>query len=100
MDVEFRTRKLRRCFESSKEAACRWGAEVARRYVQRVTTLYDCESIDDLYKIPSFNFHPLKGNRDGQYAIDLNGQIRLIVCFPVGAKNTVRVEEVSKHYGD
>jgi plasmid maintenance system killer protein len=44
--------------------------------------------------------HPLKGARRGQHAIRLGERERLIVAFEDDAWTIVRVEEVSKHYGD
>ena len=58
-----------------------------------------------------FNFHPLKGKREGQYAIDIDGRksaYRLILQFD-GYNNEqifgtptliegIQIKEVSKHY--
>lgn len=100
MQVVFRTKQLKRCYEKHAAAARRWGGRVARRYVERINILSACESTDDLYKVPSFKFHPLKGDRKGQYALVLVGRVRLIVSFAGELPTVVYVEEVSKHYGD
>lgn len=100
MDVEFRTKKLRECFEQHAQAQRAWGPEVARRYVERTGILYNVASIQDLGKLPSLHLHALHGNRKGQYALTLVGRWRLIVAFREGPPPIVRIEEVSKHYGD
>lgn len=100
MEVTFRTTKLRKCYESVKDAEREWGAEVARRYIQRVDTLYACKSKDDLYTIPSFKFHELSGDRRDEYAILLGYRSRLIVTFRDQVPQVVRVEGVSQHYGN
>lgn len=107
MEVEFKTRKLRRCYEDFKEAQRKWGDVVARRYIERVSILYQAKSIDDLFKIPPLRFHPLKGGRKGQYAMTLHDRTRMIVSLRKekveGSKKratVIRVEEVSEHYGD
>ncbi len=41
--------------------------------------------------------HPLAGRHKGHYAIDLHGRWRLIVSID---NETIRIEEVSNHYGD
>ncbi len=92
--------QLQRCYENSAVATRRWGAAVARRYVERVNILNACESVDDLYQMPSLRFHALKGDRAGQYALSLAERARLIVSFPEKGRKSVRVEEVSQHYGD
>jgi proteic killer suppression protein len=98
--VTFRTARLKRCYEKSEEAQRRWGGAVGRRYVERVNILYAAESVGDLYKMLSLQFHPLTGDRRGQYALTLVGRFRLIVSIPDDDWKAVRVEEVSKHYGD
>jgi proteic killer suppression protein len=50
--------------------------------------------------LPGLRFHALAGSREGQYAINLNGFYRLIVSLEGAELQIVRVEEVSKHYGD
>lgn len=100
MRVEFRTAQLRRCYERLAVGTRQWGKAVARRYVQRIGILNACETPDDLSKIPPLKFHPLKGDRQGQFAMVLQGRWRPIVSFPADPPKTVRVEEVSKHYGD
>jgi proteic killer suppression protein len=100
VQVKFRTRQLQRGYESHAEATRRWGAAVARRYVQRINDLYAAETVEDLYRIPPLRFHQLKGNRQGQYALSLTDRMRLIVSVTGEPTPTVWVEEVSKHYGD
>ena len=100
MQVRFRTRQLQRCYESIADATREWGAGVARRYVERVSILHTVETIEDLHRIPSFRFHPLKGNHRGEYALTLTDRMRLILTFVHRPTVIVWVEEVSKHYGD
>jgi proteic killer suppression protein len=100
MRLEFRTKLLERCYRSYQDATRQWGAAVARRYIQRLDTLYAASTIEDLYRIPPLRFHLLKGNRQGQYAVALTDRVRLIVS-PVGETGGIlRVEEVNTHYGD
>lgn len=95
--VKFSKRYLEKCYRKESEAIRRWGVDVGRKYINRVSTLYAVESIDDLYKIPQLKFHPLTGNRKGQYAISLTGRARLIVEFE--ENQIIIVEEVSpEHY--
>ena len=100
MEVLFRTQRLRECAASVKSARREYGPVVGERYVARVQLLYAAESDRDLYARPYLEFHPLKGARQGQYALTLIDRMRLIVTFHDDAMTIVRVEEVSKHYGD
>ncbi len=56
--------------------------------------------IEELMKSPVLGCHPLKGNRAGQYAVNITGFYRLILSFEGEMLEIVRIEEVSKHYGD
>lgn len=100
MQVEFRTTRLTECYQDSKKASQAWGDKVARRYIERVNILKAAKSADDLYKIVVLRFHPLKGGKKGQFSLTLIDRWRLVVMFLDEAKTIVRVEEVSKHYGD
>lgn len=98
MEVVFGSQELVKCYQESDRAIRRWGPDVGRRYIQRVNVLYAQKRFSDLYTIRSLRLHPLKREREGQYAITLLGRWRLVVV-PV-AEGKVRLEEVTQHYGD
>lgn len=100
MQVEFAARKLERCYRELTIARREWGERVARAYVRRVDTLYAAKDVRDLFALRALDMHPLKGERKGQYSIRLGDRERLIVTFADEELTIVRIEEVSKHYGD
>lgn len=100
MEVTFRMRHLERCYTEHKIAVLEFGAEVARRYVQRINVLQAAMSVDELRHLPGLRFHALSGNREGQYAVNLDGFHRLILTLQGTEMQVLRVEEVSKHYGN
>jgi plasmid maintenance system killer protein len=77
-----------------------WGEEVVRKYVQRVKILEAANSVDDLFKIPPLNFHPLAGDGNAQYSVVLLGRARLIATFEDLAMTIAWVEEVKTDDGD
>lgn len=91
---------MRECYEESKRAVQEWGNKIARRYVERINILKAAKSGDDLYKIAPLRVHALKGKKKGQYALTLIDRWRLVITFVDETKTIVRIEEVSKHYGD
>ena len=95
----FSSNHLQRCYEQSSEATRTWGADAARRYIQRVGILLDTRVFDELYTVRALRLHPLKGNREGQYAITLVGRWRLILTY-LPEEQAIRVDEVSNHYDD
>lgn len=100
LEVRFKTKKLQKQYENSSNAIKTYGMDVAKKYIQRVNILKSAKSFDDLYKIPQLKFHPLTGDRDGEFAIALTGFYRLIITNDGDAFDIAKIEEVSKHYGD
>ena len=100
MEVRFKTKRLQKQYENHKVAEKDYDKQVAKRYIQRVIILKSAKSFEDLYKIPQLKFHPLTGNRDGEFAISLTGFYRLIITNDGDAFDIAKIEEVSKHYDD
>ena len=100
MEIKFKTKKLQKQYENSKDAFKAYGEKVGKKYIQRITILKSAKSFDDLYKIPQLKFHPLTGNRNGEFAISLTGFYRLIITNDGDIFDIVKIEEVSKHYDD
>lgn len=100
MQVNFRTRKLCKQYESGKEAVKAYGPEVGRKYVQRINIIRQTRTLAELQALPGLRCHPLKGDRQGQWAVNLTGFVRLIFTFEDDELTVVCIEEVSKHYGD
>ena len=48
--------------------------------------------VEDLYQLVPLRFHPLTGDRRGQYALRLTGQMRMIVA--IEDERSLIVEEV------
>ena len=100
MEILFRTRKLERHFTKSAEAIKAFGKEAGRRYIQRLNIIAGARDLEELKAQPGLRCHELSGNRQGQYAVNLTGFYRLIFTLVDDRIDVIRVEEVSKHYGD
>ncbi len=100
MDVTFKTKKLQKQYEASREAERAYGTDVARKYIQRVGIIKQARDIDELCAMPGLRCHELKGDRKGQRAMNLTGFYRLIFTLTGKALNVAHIEEVSKHYDD
>lgn len=98
MKVKFRTRKLERCYQESSRAIREFGPQEARRYIERINIIKQARNLEELQSLPGLRCHPLKGNRSGQWAINLTGFCRLIFTLQGDELEIVRIEEVSKHY--
>jgi len=100
VQVAFRNNKLKKCYESYKQACRTWGDVVAKRYIQRINLIQAANDLTELCALPGLNGHPLKGSRKGEHAISLTGFYRLIFTLQGEQLEIVMLEEVSKHYGD
>lgn len=100
LDIKFRTRLLEKCYREHKEAAKKFGDQVARKYIQRIDIIKKTQDLVELKKLPSLRCHALTGDRQGQYAIKLTGFGRLIFTLEGEQLEIVCIEEVSKHYDD
>ena len=96
--MEFATRRLERCAFDLSRATREWGQPVALRYIQRTQLLIAANTLDEVQRVRSLRLHPLSGNRDGQWAMTLMGRWRLIL--ELIDRETIRIREVSAHYGD
>ena len=100
MEVIFRTNKLQKCYENYRQGCRAWGAEVAKKYIQRIDILQEASDMSEIGKLPGLSCHSLKGGREGQYGITIHGRWRLIFSLQGERAEVLCVEEVSKHYGD
>ncbi len=100
MIIKFRTKKLEKCFLESKQATKEFGLPVARKYIQRINLIKASKALHDIKKFHGLRCHPLKGDRIGQYAVNLTGFYRLIFTIEGETLSIVMIEEVSKHYDD
>ena len=98
MNLEFGNRRLRRCFEEEKEALRRWGPVVGRRYVERVNFILAATDWDDLFEFRFLGLHPLRGDRQGQFAARLTGRHRLIMR-PGVSGNEILIIDVEDYHG-
>lgn len=100
MEVQFRTQKLQKQYETFIKAEKAYGRVVARKYIQRINILKQAHNINEICALPALRCHPLKGNRQGQWAVKLTGFYRLIFTLEGKRLEIILIEEVSKHYDD
>ncbi len=73
---------------------------MARKYIQRVNIIKTAHDIEELKRLPGLRCHPLKGERLGQWAVNLTEYQRLIFTLEGDRLEIVRIEGVSKHHED
>jgi proteic killer suppression protein len=100
VEVTFATKKLEKCYLDHLQGCRAWGPEVGRKYIQRIDLMQEAADMAEVRKLPGLECHPLKGNRKGQFGVTLHGRWRIIFSLRGDKAMIIRVEEVSKHYGD
>jgi len=77
-----------------------WGPEVAKKYIQRIDLLQEASDMEEVKKLPGLDCHPLEGKRKHQFGMTIHGRWRLVISLQEAKAKVIRVEEVTKHYGD
>ena len=75
MEIGFRNSQLRRLCEEEKQATRRLGPDCARKLRGRLS---DLEAVACVTDLQAGRPHPLTGDREGQFALDLSGGYRLV----------------------
>lgn len=75
MEIRFKDGKIRELCEKQAVAIKKLGADCARKLQARLTELEAASRVTDLV---AGRPHALKGDRKGQYALDLAGGLRLV----------------------
>ncbi len=111
MHIEYGNKKTEEICTNLHTAKRKYPEKVAIKLMRAINFIENAESLQDVIRYGPFNFHDLKGDRKGQYAIDIDGRrgSYRIVLKPVDESSTdiyataksikiVLVWEVSKHY--
>ena len=98
MRIEFANNPLARRFQDESLAERAWSGKVARRYIMRVSLIQNTQEFDHLFTFPELHLHPLTGDRQGEWAITLQGRWRLII--ERREHESILIKEVTNHYDD
>lgn len=109
MDLTYKTKKLQNLCEDpkyNKELIKKYGSEVAKRLPQRIKELKAFDSLNDIPITSPFRRHKLTGDREGEFAINITNQYRLIfrqkenniIIEDLRSIKEIEIMEVSKHY--
>lgn len=97
MEILFKNKKLRETCEKQKIAQKKLGDKCARKLKARLADLEAAERVTELI---TGNPHPLKGDRLGQFALDLTGGWRLVFApandpIPLTGDNAIDWSQVT-----
>ncbi len=109
MELTYRNDKLQDICENpkfNKELVKKYGPEVAVKLPKRIKELKAFNSLNDVPASLPYRRHKLTGDRNGQFAICINNQYRLIfrqkenkiIIKDLRKIKEIEIMEVSKHY--
>lgn len=78
MDIGFGNRQLAKLFNQEQALRRKYGNRMAETIMRRLAVLKNARTLSDVPRIKPERRHQLKGDRIGQYAVDLVHPKRLI----------------------
>ena len=109
MELTYKNEKLQDLCENpkyNKDLLKKYGPDVAKNLPKRINELKAFNSVNDIPTSPPYRRHKLTGDRDGQFAIRITSQYRLIfrqkenniIIEDLREIKEIEIMEVSKHY--
>jgi len=103
MDILFKTSKLEKQSNNRTLLVRTYGKRRATLIRRRLDDLKAANNLQDITYLPQTRCHELKGNRKGQFSVDLDHPYRLVFCVannpapqrPDGGIDWTRVTAVS-----
>jgi proteic killer suppression protein len=79
MDIIFKTKKFQKDCSDQKKLIRVYGQRQAKLIRRRLDELRAAATLDEVRRIPGPRCHELRGNRSGQFSVDLDHPYRLIL---------------------
>lgn len=77
MNVTYRNNKIKKKLSNSSEINKAFG-KMAKKVSQRMEEIRSAANLKVLQQLPAANCHPLSGDRNEHWAVDISGNFRLI----------------------
>ena len=78
MDIIFKTMKMEKIFNSSRDIDRKYGKGMAEKIRRRMATLRAAENLERVPHQKPERRHMLTGDKEGQFAVDLEHPYRLV----------------------
>jgi proteic killer suppression protein len=98
MKVEYRTTRLEKACTKAQVAIREYGQEMAVKLQQRIRQIKRSDTLETLLKLHIGRCHPLHGDREGQYAMDLVHPYRLVFTKRGDEIQIARIEEIVDYH--
>ena len=93
MQITYKNRKIEKVCTIACEAEKKYGDKMAKKIHQRIDEITAVDTIEEMIKFKIGRCHPLEGDRNGQYAMDLIHPQRLILKKKGNAKEVFVISQ-------
>ena len=90
MNIQYRKKKLERSV-ASPGAIKKYYGKRAKTVKKRLDEIHAAPNLQELMNIPGPNCHPLKGEKAGQFAVNISGNERII--FEINHENIPKKDD-------
>jgi len=98
LEIAYKNNKIRKTCADASFAGKKYGQAMAEKLQQRIAEIKAAESVEFMILYHIGRYHPLTGNRTGQYAVDLIHPYRLVFEKTEAAVHIVTILEVVDYY--
>lgn len=78
LDITYKNRKIERICTNAKVADREYGSQMSAKIQMRIDEIRAVDTVEEMIQFHIGRCHALKGNRKGQYAVDLEHPYRLV----------------------
>lgn len=98
MNITYKNNKIEKVCTVAIEAEKKYGQEMATKIHQRIDEISAADSVDMLVRFRIGRCHPLKGNRKGEYGMDLVHPYRLVFRVLNGEIQIAKIMEIIDYH--
>ncbi|ASS41034.1 plasmid maintenance system killer protein [Eubacterium minutum ATCC 700079] len=98
MQIEYRNKRLEKICTLASMAQKKYGADMAEKIQQRIGEIFSADSVKEMIEYRIGRCHPLKGDRKGQYAVDLIQPHRMAFSIKGNTIEIACIEEIIDDY--
>ena len=111
MQIQYNNKTVEKQCTNLRIAKKDFSDKIAKKLHKLVNFIESADNLASVIAFPTYHFHDLNGEREGEYALDIDGRrgsYRLIACFDEEKETVfsnaqsikiIQIEEVSNHYG-
>lgn len=98
MQIDYKTKKLEEACTNAAIARKMYGKSMAYKIHQRIDEISAADTVETLVQSGIGHCHPLKGNRQGQYAMNLVQPYRLIFIIKGENIEIAEIQEIVDYH--